>query len=197
MSERDADGGPVDLLEAALGLIEREGWQAYRPLRLARETGAGLAEIVTQLGGRADILAAMGRRADMAMIDVTAEELAEMSPKERVFELMMRRFESLRPARPALRRLKREAAPEVWLEGLGNLHRAMKLLVEAGDLVGYGPRRALVGAALASAYLRTGRIWLDDDSEDLAATLAELNRQLDRIGGMLRSQPGVMGGASG
>jgi hypothetical protein len=197
MSEREADDGPVDLLEAALGLIEREGWQAYRPLRLARETGAGLAEIVTQLGDRADILAAMGRRADMAMIDVTAEELAEMSPKERVFELMMRRFESLRPARPALRRLKREAAPEVWLEGLGNLRRAMKLIVEAGDLVGYGPRRALVGAALASAYLRSGRVWLDDDSEDLAGTLAELNRQLDRVGGVLRSQPGETGGASG
>jgi hypothetical protein len=196
MSER-AEHGPVDLLEAALGLIEREGWQAYGPLRLARETGAGLAEIVTQLGDRAEIFAAMGRRADMAMIDVAVEDLADMSPKERVFELMMRRFESLRPARPALRRLKREAAPEVWLEGLGNLRRAVKLIIEAADLAGRGPRRAAVGAALASAYLRTGRVWLDDDSEDLAATLAELDRQLDRIGGMLRSQAGEMGRTNG
>jgi hypothetical protein len=179
---------PVDLLEAALGLVEREGWQAYGPLRLARETGAGLAEIVTQLGDRAEILAAMGRRADMAMIDVAVEDLADMSPKERVFELMMRRFESLRPARPALGRLRREAAPEVWLEGLGNLRRAMKLIVEAADLAGYGPRRAVVAAALAGAYLGTGRVWLDDDSEDLARTLAELDRQLDRIGGVLKSQ---------
>jgi len=186
MSPSDEDA-PVDLLEAALGLVERDGWQAYGPLRLARETGAGLAEIVTQLGDRAEILAAMGRRADMAMIDVAVEDLAEMSPKERVFELMMRRFESLRPARPALRRLRREAAPEVWLEGLGNLRRAMKLIVEAADLAGHGPRRAVVAAALASAYLRTGRIWLDDDSEDLARTLAELDRQLDRIGGVLKS----------
>jgi hypothetical protein len=181
---------PVDLLEAALGLVEREGWQAYGPLRLARETGAGLAEIVTQLGDRADVLAAMGRRADMAMIDVEVDDLAEMSPKERVFELMMRRFESLRAARPALRRLRREAAPEVWLQGLGNLRRAMKLVVEAADLAGHGPRRAVVGAALASAYLRTGRVWLDDDSEDLSRTLAELDTQLDRIGGVLRSQRG-------
>jgi hypothetical protein len=189
MTQSD-EHAPVDLLEAALGLVEREGWQAYGPLRLARETGAGLAEIVTQLGDRADILAAMGRRADMAMIDVEVDDLAEMSPKERVFELMMRRFESLRAARPALRRLRREAAPEVWLQGLGNLRRAMKLVVEAADLAGHGPRRAVVGAALASAYLRTGRVWLDDDSEDLARTLAELDTQLDRIGGVLRSQRG-------
>ena len=189
MTESD-EHAPVDLLEAALGLVEREGWQAYGPLRLARETGAGLAEIVTQLGDRADILAAMGRRADMAMIDVEVDDLAEMSPKERVFELMMRRFESLRAARPALRRLRREAAPEVWLQGLGNLRRAMKLVVEAADLAGHGPRRAVVGAALASAYLRTGRVWLDDDSEDLSRTLAELDTQLDRIGGVLRSQRG-------
>ena len=189
MTESD-EHAPIDLLEAALGLVEREGWQAYGPLRLARETGAGLAEIVTQLGDRADILAAMGRRADMAMIDVEVDDLAEMSPKERVFELMMRRFESLRAARPALRRLRREAAPEVWLQGLGNLRRAMKLVVEAADLAGHGPRRAVVGAALASAYLRTGRVWLDDDSEDLSRTLAELDTQLDRIGGVLRSQRG-------
>jgi hypothetical protein len=189
MTQSD-EHAPIDLLEAALGLVEREGWQAYGPLRLARETGAGLAEIVTQLGDRADILAAMGRRADMAMIDVEVDDLAEMSPKERVFELMMRRFESLRAARPALRRLRREAAPEVWLQGLGNLRRAMKLVVEAADLAGHGPRRAVVGAALASAYLRTGRVWLDDDSEDLSRTLAELDTQLDRIGGVLRSQRG-------
>jgi hypothetical protein len=66
----------------------------------------------------------------------------------------------------------------------------MKLVVEAADLAGHGPRRAVVGAALASAYLRTGRVWLDDDSEDLARTLAELDTQLDRIGGVLRSQRG-------
>ncbi len=192
-----AEHAPIDLLEAALGLIEREGWQAYGPLRLARETGAGLAEIVTQLGDRAEIFAAMGRRADMAMIDVAVEDLTDMSPKERVFELMMRRFESLRPARPALRRLRREAAPEVWLEGLGNLRRAMKLIIEAADLTGHGPRRAVVGAALASAYLRTGRVWLDDDSEDLARTLAELDKQLDRVGGVLRSQVGETGRTSG
>jgi hypothetical protein len=190
-----SETGPIDLLEEALRLIERDGWAAYGPLRLARETGAGLAEIVTQLGDRADVLAAMGRRADMAMIDVAADDLADMSAKERVFELMMRRFESLKPARPALSRLRREAAPDVWLAGLGNLRRAVKLIVEAAGLTGHGPRRAVVGAALADAYLRTGRVWLDDDSEDLARTLAELDKQLDRIGGVLRSQGG--GGAHG
>lgn len=188
---------PIDLLEAALDLVEREGWRAYGPLRLAHDTGAGLAEIVTQLGDGADILAAIGRRADMAMIDVAAEDLAEMSPKERVFDLMMRRFESLRAARPALRRLRREATPDVWLQGLGNLKRAMQLVVDAAGLAGRGPRRTVVVAALAGAYLATGRVWLDDASEDLAATLAELDKQLDRIGGVLKSQGAEAGRATG
>jgi hypothetical protein len=189
--------GPVDLLEAALHIVERDGWRGYGPLKLARETGAGLAEIVTQLGDRGEIFAAMGRRADMAMIDVDVAELAEMSAKERVFELFMRRFESLRPARPALRRLRGEAAPEVWLQGLGNLRRAMKLVVEASGLDADGPRRTLIGVALANAYLRTGRVWLDDDSEDLSATLAELDKQLDRIGNLLKSQADPGGRAAG
>jgi AcrR family transcriptional regulator len=192
-----AEHTPVDLLEAALDLVAREGWHGYGPLKLARETGAGLAEIVTQLGDRAEIFAAMGRRADMAMIDVAAEDMSEMSAKERVFELFMRRFESLRPARPALRRLRREAAPEVWLAGLGNLKRAMKLVVDAAGLDAHGPRRAVLCAALAAAYVRTGRVWLEDDSEDLAATLAALDKQLDRIGDLLRSQTDAAPRATG
>jgi len=183
----------VDLLEAALDLVARDGWQGYSPFTLARETGCGLAETVTQLGDRADILAAMGRRADMAMIDVDVDDLAEMSVKERVFELLMRRFESLKPARPALQQLRREAAPEVWLEGLGNLRRAIKLVVDTAGISVHGPRRVVIGAALAAAYVQTGRVWLDDESEDLAATLAALDKQLDRIANILRSKPG--GGA--
>jgi len=186
MSEGEAMGGR-DLLEAALAVIERVGWERYSVLELARDTGVGLAAIVTQLGDPAAVLAAVGRRADAAMIDANAEELLEMSRKERVFELFMRRFDSLKPARPALRRLRREAAPEVWLQGLGNLGRAMKLVAEAADLPGRGPRRTATVAALTSAYLRTGRVWLDDDSDDQAGTLAELDKQLDRIGMVLRS----------
>ena len=196
MTEETAHA-PVDLLEAALDLVAREGWEGYSPLALARETGSGLAEIVTQLGDRADIFAAMGRRADMAMIDVDVEDLAEMSVKERVFELMMRRFESLRPARPALQRLRREAAPEVWLEGLGNLRRAVKLVIDTAGLAAHGPRRAVVAAALAAAYLRTARVWLDDESEDLAATLAALDKQLDRVADVLRSKPAAGPRATG
>lgn len=180
-----ADGGTSDLLEAALDLIARDGWSAYNALALARETGAGLAETCLQLGDGAAVLGAMGHRADAAMIDLTAGELLELTPKERLFELLMRRFDALRVARPALRRLGRERVPEAWLGALGNLHRAMRLTGEAAGLAMRGPRGIVLRAALARAYLKTGRVWLDDEDADQSATLAELDKQLGRIEDLL------------
>lgn len=187
----------VDLLEAALDLVARKGWSGYSALELAAETGIGLAEACTQLGDRTAILDAMGRRADMAMIDLAPEELLELSRQERVFELLMRRFDGLKPARPALRALRGEAAPDAWLQGLGNLRRAIKLVVEAAGLPAQGPRAVLLGAALANAYLRTGRVWLDDDSEDQAATLAALDSNLGRMANFLRDPASDHAAAAG
>ncbi len=175
----------VDLIDAAMELVAKQGWSAYSPLTLAAETKAGLGEICPQLGDRAAVLDALGRRADEAMIDMSVAELLELTPRERVFELLMRRFDNLRPARPALRALRQEAAPDAWLRGLGNVRRAMKLVTEAAGLPQQGPRALVLGAALANAYLRSGRVWLDDDSEDQAPTLAELDKQIGRMANLL------------
>lgn len=176
---------PTDLLAAALDLVASEGWRTYSPLRLAQATGIGLAEACLQLPDQASLLRALGRRADIAMLDVSVDDLAAMTPKERLFELLMRRFDALEPARPALRRLQREGPPQAWLQGLGNVVHAVKLVVEATDAAAPG-RRLPAGGALASAYLGAGRAWLQDESPDKAATMAELDKRLDSIARFLR-----------
>ncbi len=175
----------LDLLDAALALVERDGWHRYGALALARETGAGLAEICAELGDRAAVVAAVGRRADISMVDLAATDLLELTPRERVFELMMRRFDALRGARKALAALRNERALDAAFQGLGNLRQAMRLITEAAGLDSSGPRRAVLLAALATAYVRTGNVWLGDDSEDQATTLAELDKQLDKIASLL------------
>jgi hypothetical protein len=187
MAEAAAPGdATTDLLATALALVEAEGWQGYSPLKLAKAARIGLAEACVQLPDQAAVLRALGRRADLAMLDIAPDELLEMSLKERVFEILMRRFEALEFAKPALRRLRREPSPEAWLGALGSLKRAMRLVVEASDAAPTAARGALAGAALTAVYLQTGRIWLDDDTPDRARTLAELDKRLDQAATMVR-----------
>ncbi len=184
MSDAPTETPPApDLLGSALQLVTAEGWPAYAPARLARTTGIGLAEACLQLPDQGAILAALGRRVDLAMLDVAADELLEMTPKERAFELLMRRFEALEPARPALARLRRDGPSPLWPCALGNVARAVKRAVEAAGLTPAGSLRGVVvGAALAAVYVATARVWLDDDSPDRAVTMAELDRRLDAAG---------------
>ncbi len=43
------------------------------------------------------------------MLEIDEADLAGLPPRDRVFELLMRRFEALVPFRPGLRRLARDA----------------------------------------------------------------------------------------
>ena len=99
----------------------------------------------------------------------------------------MQRFDALAPFKPGLRALARgdgRADPLVWLASGCNLDRAMGWLREAIGLRPHGLRAAVAKRALGLAYLRTVRVWLDDDSADLARTMAELDRNLRRIEGL-------------
>ncbi|MEO1089994.1 MAG: hypothetical protein AAFX81_05145 [Pseudomonadota bacterium] len=187
MADADAEG----LLAAALELIETAGWAGYGPLKLAERTGASLAACCMSLPDRAAVLAAIGRRADDAMTAVDVDELVEMTPRERVFELVMRRLEGLAFAKPALRTLPHAAAPDTALAVSCNLRRGMTLLSETADATAPGARGWLSGPAVAAVYVQTARVWLGDDDPDQSATMAELDKRLTQAAAFLRPEPGA------
>ena len=86
-----------DLLAAAFGLIGEEGWRGFSFAALARRTGVSRVEIYRQFRSREALLGALSRRADEAMLAVDDAELTGLPPRDRVFELLMRRLEALVP----------------------------------------------------------------------------------------------------
>jgi AcrR family transcriptional regulator len=177
-----------DLLDAALALIAERGWRGFSLVDLARRTGLSLAAVYAELPGRAAVLRRLGQRLDVAMLGVGPVELAEMSPRERLFELLMRRFDALAAYRPALRAMARERIvdPELCAASLCNLQRAAGWLVDASGRRATGLGAVLARQAVLMVYARTFKVWLDDDSPDRAATLAELDRRLGQLESMCR-----------
>ena len=93
-----------DLLLAAFALIGDDGWRGFSFETLARRTGVSRVEIYRQFHSRG-ALRALTERADEAMLEVDEAELAGLPPRDRVFELLMRRLETLVPYRAGLKRL--------------------------------------------------------------------------------------------
>jgi hypothetical protein len=100
----------------------------------------------------------------------------------------MRRFDALKPHREALGNIVFDDArdPVSALCGLGRLERSMAAMLEAARLSAAGLRGLLRSKALGLAYLATLRVFLSDDSPDLAATMAALDRNLGRLDRLAR-----------
>ena len=174
--------GP-DLLAAAFALIGDEGWRGFSFATLARRTGVSRVEIYRQFRSRDALLDALNRRADEAMLAVDDAELAGLPPRDRVFELLMRRLEALVPYRAGLARLARDARadPCVVLVTACRLERSLSWLQDAAGLRPHGLRAGLARRALGVAYVRTVQVWFGDEGADLGKTMAELDKQLRRV----------------
>ena len=134
-------------------------------------------------GGQAQMIDAWFDSIDKAMLDAfPAERIDAMKVRERIRELILFRFDVIRPNREALRRgLAILAQPQ-------NLPDAARLAWRAADriwrLAGdtstdlnhYSKRAILVGV-----YGSTTLVFLDDESEELVPTRAFLNRRIDDV----------------
>ena len=118
--------------------------------------------------------------------DVIAQGLLEeddASPRDRLFEIFMRRLECLKPYREVFIILSREwnkdllstlaFTPQYFTSISWMLRLA---LIETNSLKG----RLLI-SQVSLLFVNVLRVWLDDDSPDMALTMAELDRRLRRL----------------
>jgi AcrR family transcriptional regulator len=178
-----APDAPPDLLLAAFALIAEVGWSRLSLVAAARRAGVEPAAAYRELRSKGAVLGALSRRLDEAMLAIEAAELVGLPPRDRVFELMMRRLEALAPFRPGLERLARDAGrdPCLVLASACRLDRSLAWLQDAAGLRNSGVRARIARRLLTAAYLQTLRVWRKDTAPDLGTTMVELDKQLRRV----------------
>jgi AcrR family transcriptional regulator len=168
------------ILDATLALAEREGWRKASLSAIAGEAGVPLHELYGEFRSRSAILGALMARTDASVLAETPVADAKESPRDRLFDVLMRRFDALKPHRAALKAIARELGsdpPTALCSGPAFL-RSMAWMLEAAGLSSAGMRGRLRVRALAALYLWVLRVFVRDDSEDLAKTMAALDRRL-------------------
>lgn len=187
------------LIAAALALAARQGWRRASLGGIAAEAKLPLHEAYALFRSKPAILAAFRRDIDTAVLaQATPEHDTGEAPRDRLFEVLMRRFEVLRAHRPALRAILRDSFGRPGaLFGLAGLMRSMGWMLEAAGISVSGCRRRLTINLLSGIYLSVLRVFLDDDSADLGRTMAALDRRLrqsESLLGVLRFANPVGGG---
>jgi hypothetical protein len=108
--------------------------------------------------------------------------MTEEPPRERLFDVLMRRIEALAPHKAAVRSLARSVARNpglaVALNGLAV--RSQQWMLTAADISASGPKGMVRAQGLALLFASVLRTWVDDDDPGHARTMAALDRALGR-----------------
>ena len=101
--------------------------------------------------------------------------------RDRLFDLLMERFDALAPYRAAMAEIAKDSIGDPGaLCFVPRMARTMARVLEAAGLKTSGPIGLLRAKGLALVYADAFRIWIRDDSEDQAKTMAALDRALRR-----------------
>jgi AcrR family transcriptional regulator len=174
-------GTPRDrILDATLSLAEREGWRKASLGAIAGEAGMPLRQLYGEFRSRAAILSGLMARTDAGVLTETPAAEADESPRDRLFDVLMRRFDALKAQRAALKVIARELGsdPPTALCSAPAFLRSMTWMLEAAGLSSAGIRGRFRVRVLAVLYLCVLRVFVGDNSEDLAKTMAALDRRL-------------------
>jgi AcrR family transcriptional regulator len=171
------------IIDAALACIARQGWRRLSLADIAAEAGLPILGVYRLYSSKPAILCAFFRRVDEAVLAAPLDSEPDERPRDRVFDLLMRRFDALTPYRAALEVLGRELPtdPLAALAAGAGLLRSMRWMLEAAGISGEGLGGVLAVKLTAAVYLATLRVWLRDESPDLAPTMAALDRRLRGI----------------
>jgi AcrR family transcriptional regulator len=171
------------IIDAALALIARDGWRRLTMAAVATEAGLPILNLYRAFPSKIAILCAFFRRIDEAVLATPVEAEIDERPRDRVFDLLMRRFDTLQPYRGAIEVLGRElpADPLATMAAGAGLLRSIAWMLEAAGIAANGLGGIMAVNLTASAYMRTLREWLRDDTADLAPTMAGLDRRLRGI----------------
>jgi AcrR family transcriptional regulator len=171
------------IIDAALARIAQDGWRRLSLAAIAAEAGLPILRVYRNFRSKQAILCGFLRRVDETVLAEPPPAEEDERPRDRLFDLLMRRFDALRPYKPALAVLRRELPgdPAAALYVAVSLLRSMRWMLEAADIVTSGVRGALAVRLAGAAYVTATRVWQHDDAPDLGQTMAALDARLRRI----------------
>jgi AcrR family transcriptional regulator len=178
-----APAGDRDKIIAAfLGLLADKRIEQIGFAEIAEAAGVELAQLRGEFSSALAILAAHIKAIDRAVLAEDLSDMAEEPPRERLFDVLMRRLETLAPHRAAIRSLLRSATRNpplaMALNGLGV--RSQQWMLTAAGINASGPRGMVRAQGLALLFGAVLRTWIHDDDPGLPRTMAALDRALGR-----------------
>lgn len=169
-------------IDALMALLSEKNWNDVSLSEIAHRSGLTLAELRGAYPSKGAILAGFARKIDQQVLkgDEGATDLEDQPARERLFDVVMRRFDALKPYKAAIRSARKGLMSDPLAASSWNkveTNSAQWMLAAAG-IEESGATAAVKAQGLAVIFTRVLKTWLEDDDDDMPKTMHELDRQL-------------------
>lgn len=170
------------VISAFLGLLSEKSFAEIGLDEIAERASMSLADLRAAFDGKLAIYEAFVRDIDEAVLAADVSDMSGEPPRERLFDVLMRRLDALAPHRAALSGIMRSARQDPLLAA--SLNR-IALISQRWMLTAAGIRfEGLLGAAvtqgLVVSFARVMRVFLAEEDPGMPRTMAALDRELRR-----------------
>ena len=165
---------------AFMALLAEKRFEDIGFSEIARRAGVSLSELRAKHSSKIELLAAHLREVDRAVLDGIDAGMADEPPRERLFDVLMRRLDVLANDKAAVKSLRQSLTfnPGLTLAVNGLVVRSMQWMLTAADISATGPKGMVRAQGLAWLFASVVRTWTQDDDPGQARTLAALDRAL-------------------
>ena len=166
------------IITATLKLAAVMPWREISLENIAEEAKIKPERLTDLFPNKVSILVAFNSQLDEQAISEFANNKDEGTIRDQLFDILMARFDALTPHKGAIKAILKETIP---YDPIASVHGVRALLWSMRSVLGLvgirsvSPIGCLKTKALSALYLRSFKIWLEDDSPDLAKTMASLD----------------------
>lgn len=170
------------LIDSAFALGAEQGWSGVSPAAAARRAGLDLSRARLLFPCTGVILKKFGREADAFALTGL---LAEGSVKDKLFDILLRRFDYLQARRAGVVALTRYLpfCPPLTLALAEMNVLSMGWLLAGAGVDATGLTGGIKKRGLLVVWLYALRAWVKDESPDLTATMAAVDTALAKLDG--------------
>ena len=161
---------------AALQLASERPWADVTLRDIADTAGLSLADLRGHVESKAAILTALLATVDDHVLRTAPRPDMAEAPRDRLFEVLMSRFDALAPHKAGLKSIAAAAPLDASL--IKHALSSQAWMLQAAGIGADGVSGGIKTLGLASLYAQVFKVWLEDDDPGLARTMAALDRRL-------------------
>ena len=168
------------VVEAAMKLVAKKGWSRTRMADVAGAADVSLAELKSLFPVKVSLVVGLMKKIDADVLEGVEPPHDDETVRDRLFGILMDRFDALTPYKKAVvsiaEGLRWEGPAALCLVPHGLI--SMNWILEAAGVDPTGIRGVIRAKGLAVVYGIALKAWLEDDSPDMAKTMAALDGAL-------------------